>query len=87
LDELFEALNLVRTHRLTPLPVVLFGSAYWGGLLEWLSGPATQAGCLTRQDLGAVEVTDDPSYVVARMKRAYEELVGAASSHGDEHGR
>jgi uncharacterized protein (TIGR00730 family) len=79
LDEMFEALNLVRTHRLTPLPVVLFGSEYWGGLLDWLRGTARDAGCLTAVDLGALEVTDDPAFVVDRMERAYRELVVPAS--------
>jgi uncharacterized protein (TIGR00730 family) len=87
LDEMFEALNLVRTHRLTPLPVVLFGSQYWGGLMEWLRGPAAAAGCLTPADLGALEVTDDPAFVLDRMERAYRELVLPGSSHPREHDR
>ena len=40
LDELFEALTLVQTHKVTSFPVALFDSAYWSGLIAWLRGAA-----------------------------------------------
>ena len=46
LDELFEALTLVQTQKVTSFPIVLFGTEYWGGLIDWLR--ATDAG--RRQD-------------------------------------
>lgn len=59
LDELFEALTLVQTHKVTSFPVVLFGRAYWSGLLEWLAGPALGAGTISATDLDLLHLTDD----------------------------
>ncbi len=74
LDELFEALNLVRTHRLTPFPVILFGSEYWSGLLDWLAAVAVPQGTLRAADLESFELLDDPEDVVDRVSRGYESL-------------
>lgn len=49
LDELFEALNLVRTHRLAPFPVLLYGPEYWSGLVDWLRTSPVEAGSLCRR--------------------------------------
>jgi uncharacterized protein (TIGR00730 family) len=64
LDELFEALNLLRTHRLDPFPVILVGSEYWAGLVAWLRSTAVAAGTLAEEDLGLLSITDDPVEVV-----------------------
>lgn len=74
LDELFEALNLVRTHRLAPFPVLLYGPDYWGGLVEWLRGSAVEAGSLREEDLGLLEVVDEPSAVVDRVRECHRTL-------------
>lgn len=66
MDELFEALNLVRTHRLSPFPVLLYGSGYWSGLRDWLARDAVGAGCLTDADLAQFEIVDEPETVAAR---------------------
>lgn len=67
LDELFEALNLKRTHRLDPFPVMLVGVDYWSGLIEWLTTTAVDEGALAPKDIDMLEVTDDPDHVVARL--------------------
>lgn len=74
LDELFEALNLVRTHRLAPFPVLLYGSEYWSGLRDWLAREAVTAGCLSEADLGLFELVDEPEAVAARVLRCHADL-------------
>ncbi|WP_375423278.1 TIGR00730 family Rossman fold protein [uncultured Friedmanniella sp.] len=59
LDELFESLTLVQTRKVTSFPVVLFGRAYWQGLLDWLSGSALSEGTISPRDLDLVHLTDD----------------------------
>ena len=63
-DELFEALTLVQTGKVTSFPVVLFGSAYWGGLLDWLRGTVLPEGKVSERDLDLLHVTDDVDDVV-----------------------
>ena len=64
LDELFEALTLVQTRKVTSFPVVLVGTAYWGGLLDWLRGTMLATGRVSAQDVDLVRVTDDLDEVV-----------------------
>src|SRR5918998_673542 len=59
LDELFEALTLVQTRKVTSFPVVLMGGDYWGGLLEWLKTSLLGTGKIAPQDLDLIIVTDD----------------------------
>ncbi len=65
LDELFEALTLVQTRKVTSFPVVLFGSAYWQGLLDWFSRTALEHGSVAQRDLDLLQVTDDLDDAVA----------------------
>jgi len=74
LDELFEALNLVRTHRLTPFPVLLYGSQFWNGLDAWMREAAVREGTLERSDLELFEILDDPETVVERVRESYSRL-------------
>jgi uncharacterized protein (TIGR00730 family) len=59
LDELFESVTLAQTGKIDPFPVVLFGSEYWGGLLDWLRKGALRLGLVSEDDLALVCVTDD----------------------------
>ncbi len=59
LDEMFEALTLIQTGKIYHFPVILFGRAYWAGLLEWLRGPVLSEGKISRADLDLMLVTDD----------------------------
>src|SRR5690349_8757393 len=59
LDELFEALTLVQTKKVTKFPVVLFGSEYWNGLADWLRDSVFKHGKIGEKDLALVHVTDD----------------------------
>jgi uncharacterized protein (TIGR00730 family) len=67
LDELFEALTLVQTHKVTSFPVVLMGTDYWGGLVDWIKGSMLPAGKISAPDVDLIHVTDDPEEAVAIM--------------------
>ena len=67
LDELFEALTLVQTRKVTSFPVVLFGSAYWSGLIDWLRSTALPHGAISVADLELFTLTDDVDEAVAIM--------------------
>lgn len=69
-DELFEALTLVQTRKVTSFPVVLFGRDYWQGLLDWVRSSVLEYGCISERDLGLVQLTDDVDEAVAIMGAA-----------------
>jgi uncharacterized protein (TIGR00730 family) len=60
LDEMFEALTLIQTGKVVHFPVVLFGSAYWSGLLDWMRERVRRDGNIGPQDIELAQVTDDP---------------------------
>jgi len=64
LDELFEALTLIQTKKIRNFPVVLFGSDYWQGLIDWIRDWALKEGKVTEEDLRRLHVTDSPAEVV-----------------------
>jgi uncharacterized protein (TIGR00730 family) len=70
LDELFEAVTLVQTQKVTSFPIVLLGSAYWGGLLDWLRTTAADAGTVNLRDVDLLTVTDDVDEAVAAIVAA-----------------
>lgn len=67
LDEFFEALTLMQTHKAYPLPLVLFGSDFWGGLMDWLKTKLIEYRTISPEDLELITVTDDPQQVVDIM--------------------
>ncbi len=77
LDELFESLTLIQTGKVRDFPVVLVGSAYWQGLIDWMRDVQVPAGAISEADLALLQVTDDAQEVV-RIVRAY-----AARAHDD----
>ena len=77
-DELFEALTLVQTRKVTSFPVVLIGTDYWAGLLGWLRGTALDDGKINQADLDMLVVTDDVEEAAALLTSGAEER-GAAS--------
>ena len=64
-DELFEALTLVQTEKVTSFPIVLMGSDYWSGLLTWLRDTVAAEGKISPADLDRISVTDDVDEAVA----------------------
>lgn len=59
LDEGFELLTLIQTHKIKSMPVVMFDSEYWRGLFDWIEGPVMDAGMISPLDPELVKVTDD----------------------------
>ena len=60
LDEMFEALTLIQTGKINNFPVILFGSAYWAGLVRWIHSRLVAEGKISRTDLDLIVLTDDP---------------------------
>jgi len=73
-DELFEALTLIQTGKVQHFPVVLFGAAYWTGLMDWLKATVLSEGKISLADLGLFTITDD-----------VDEAVRVIQSHHDMH--
>src|SRR3954451_7878408 len=74
LDEMFEALTLIQTRKIRDFPVVLFGSEYWKGLLDWMNAVVLPGGKVATQDLKLFHLTDSPSEVVEILTRSQNSL-------------
>jgi uncharacterized protein (TIGR00730 family) len=88
LDELFEALTLVQTRKVTSFPVVLMGKDYWQGLLDWLRGSVLEHEKISAVDLDLIQLSDDADEVVDIMKRASRQhgtQPGSGESPADPH--
>ncbi len=70
LDELFEAVTLVQTRKVTRFPIVLMGSAYWSGLLDWLRTSALATGTVAEHDLELLHLSDDVAEAVRIITEA-----------------
>ncbi|MFC5949092.1 TIGR00730 family Rossman fold protein [Pseudonocardia lutea] len=71
LDELFEALTLVQTKKVTKFPVVLLGRDYWQGLYDWIAGSVLESGKIGEKDLALLHLTDDVDDAVKVVHEAY----------------
>jgi hypothetical protein len=69
LDELFEAVTLIQTHRIKPFPVILVGSDYWSGLLEWIKATLLEHHKISHNDLDILQLMDDPEEIVRAVKK------------------
>jgi hypothetical protein len=78
LDELFEALTLIQTGKIRDFPVVLVGTEYWQGLIDWMRATQIPAGAVTPEDIALLRLTDDPDEV-CEIIRAY-----VAASHPED---
>lgn len=74
MDELFEALTLVATGKITMFPIVLVGSEYWAPLLDWLKNAMLDRGYIGASELALLRVADDPEEVVKIIKEAHADL-------------
>jgi uncharacterized protein (TIGR00730 family) len=74
MDELFEALTLVATGKITRFPIVLVGSAYWAGLIDWVRDTMLAVGNIGEDELGLLHIADTPDEVVKIIKTAHEGL-------------
>ena len=71
LDELFEAITLVQTGKITKFPIVLVGARYWSGLLSWINDTLLAAGMVGAADPGLLHVADDPAEVIEIITDAH----------------
>lgn len=69
LDELFEAVTLVQTHRIRPLPIFLVGSEYWGGLISWIKARLLKEDRILAEDLDILQVSDNPEEIVKTVQK------------------
>jgi len=69
MDELFEALTLIQTKKIKSFPLILMGSEYWQGLLDWLKKTMLQEGKISPADLDLIQVVDEPEEVVKLIKK------------------
>jgi len=79
LDELFEAMVLVQTRKVTSFPIVLVGTGFWSPMLEWVRDTLVAEGMVSAEDLDLVQVVDDPA-------RAVELVVEGAARHRNPNG-
>ena len=61
LDELFEALTLIQTRKVQDFPIILMGSDYWGGMLDWIRGSLLKQAAIDPADVDLLRITDDPA--------------------------
>ncbi|HZE50020.1 MAG TPA: TIGR00730 family Rossman fold protein [Jatrophihabitantaceae bacterium] len=73
MDELFESLTLVQTRKVTRFPVILYGTAYWGGLLDWIRTSVLPDGKISAPDIDLLTVTDSVDEIVARVIESAQE--------------
>ena len=69
LDELFEAVTLVQTHRIRPLPIILVDSHYWGGMKEWIENRLLADERVSPEDMDILRIMDDPEEIVSYVKK------------------
>jgi uncharacterized protein (TIGR00730 family) len=74
LDELFEALTLIQTRKINNFPVILFGSDYWRGMIDWLEGMMLKSKYIREADRGLLNLTDSPAEVVEIIHRSQDTL-------------
>src|SRR5512137_1573489 len=69
MDELFEALTLIQTKRIKGFPVIMMGSEYWQGLIDWVKNTMLQNDKIEPADLEIIQVLDDPDEIVKHIKK------------------
>jgi hypothetical protein len=69
MDELFESMTLIQTHKIKPFPVILVGSEYWKGLLDWMRGVVLKEAKISPSDLDIFQLIDDPEEIVRTIKK------------------
>jgi uncharacterized protein (TIGR00730 family) len=83
LDELLEALTLIQTKKITNFPVILFGTDYWGGLVQWLRDKVLTANNISQEDIDSIRLVDEPEQI-RDIVVAYHEKALRTRSKEDE---
>jgi hypothetical protein len=69
MDELFESITLIQTHKIRPFPVILVGSKYWKGLLDWIKEVVLKEGKISPSDLEILQLVDEPEEIIKIIKK------------------
>ena len=69
LDELFEAVTLVQTRRIRPFPLILVGSEYWAGLIDWIKDKLLSEKRISSEDIEILQIMDDPEEIVKAVQK------------------
>ena len=75
LDEAFEALTLVQTHKIDNFPVIMIGRDYWKGMIRWIRSKMMGGGLISRDDMRLFTVTDDPQEVCRLVREGYQKRI------------
>jgi len=73
LDELFEAITLIQTHKIESFPIILVGTDFWGGLMDWVKKTLVEAKNISATDLDLIHLVDTPAEVIAILDDFYKE--------------
>src|SRR5947209_6822250 len=84
LDELFESLTLAQTGKIEHFPIVLFGTEYWSGLLDWMHKVVLARGAMSLEDFDLVSLTDDPEEAAAMATRPLPVDIGEPRTEAGE---
>lgn len=71
LDEMFEAITLIQTHKLIKFPIVLIDKGYWGGLVEWIKKTMLAEGTISEKDMDIFHLVDTPDEAVELIDAFY----------------
>lgn len=71
LDEFFEAITLIQTHKTRPFPIILMGSEFWGGLIDWIKSTLLKEGMIAESDLQFFSIIDDPVLAAEKIALFY----------------
>lgn len=80
MDELFEVLTLIQTNKIAPIPVILYRSSYWKGLITWMRETMIATGMLTEEELGIFKVMDSVDEIVEEIKKKVKKGVRAKTN-------
>jgi uncharacterized protein (TIGR00730 family) len=80
LDELFEALTLIQTGKIGSFPVVLFDTAYWGPMLDWIRARVLEEGLISLSDLDLLMCTDEPAEALEFVTSRFDARVAEGSA-------
>jgi uncharacterized protein (TIGR00730 family) len=69
LDELFEALTLIQTRKIKPFPIIMVGSSFWNGLVDWIKEQLIGSNKISEEDMLLFEVMDDPDEIVKYIRK------------------
>ncbi|GAB5551019.1 MAG: TIGR00730 family Rossman fold protein [Saprospiraceae bacterium] len=83
MDELFEVLTLVQTKKIQPIPIILVGSDFWGGLKSWIEGTMLAEGKISPGDMDLMPIVDEPEEAIKIIKEFYEKKAGRLAPNYD----